>query len=210
MNNDSINRYFFVDYENVNHDGLNGITRLTESDSVRIYYSENAKTITFGLHKRIQESSADFEYIKVDIPIKNAIDCKILFDIQSIFSNNINAECLIVSKDGDYDKTIAKFNTCGYNVKKVMEICKIEQSKKCDINVTKQDEKKREAQVRSFFGRHFKESIYVEKKEEIISCILDSKTKLQINNKFMKYYPSEIVSEIYGRIQPLIKDMPGR
>ncbi|MDD6085909.1 MAG: hypothetical protein PUB76_08065 [Oscillospiraceae bacterium] len=32
-----IEKYFFIDYENVNKDGLNGISHLDKSDCVRIY-----------------------------------------------------------------------------------------------------------------------------------------------------------------------------
>lgn len=63
-------RYFFVDYENVNREGLNGISKLEETDCVRIYYSDAADTMTFGLHRRINASKAHFDYIKVQIPIK--------------------------------------------------------------------------------------------------------------------------------------------
>lgn len=68
-------RYFFVDYENVNRGGLNGIVKLSGEDCVRIYYSETAETLTFGLHRRIIASRAHFDYIKVQMPIKNAVDC---------------------------------------------------------------------------------------------------------------------------------------
>lgn len=44
---DNLKRYFLVDYENVNRDGLNGVTKLSEEDCVRIYYSESAQTMTF-------------------------------------------------------------------------------------------------------------------------------------------------------------------
>ena len=85
-------RYFLVDYENVNRDGLNGIVKLSEEDCVRIYYSEAAATMTFGLHRRINASRANFEYIKITIPIKNAVDCQILFDIRYISKLNRTAE----------------------------------------------------------------------------------------------------------------------
>lgn len=48
-------RYFFVDYENVNRDGMNGIVKLSDKDCVRVYYSDAAETLTFGLHRRIQD-----------------------------------------------------------------------------------------------------------------------------------------------------------
>ena len=70
---------------------------------------------------------------------------------------------------------------------------------------------KRESQVRSFFGQHFKKKIYVEHKEEIVSIILNGKTKQQINNGLLKVYSDgSVVSHIYQTIQPLIKDLPGK
>lgn len=206
-------RYFFVDYENVNRDGLNGITKLSEEDCVRIYYSESAETLTFGLHRRINASKAHFDYIKVQMPIKNAVDCQILFDIRDITKANRNAEYFIVSKDTDFDKAIEEFNAHNLKVKKVLEICKRdepikkEQPKKASAQSEKE---KREAQVRSFFGQHFKKKEYKDHKEDIIQAVLKGETKQQINNKLMKFYPNETVSEIYKKLQPLIKDLPGK
>jgi len=45
--------YFLIDYENVHVAGFEGITKLTDNDCVVIFYSENADTMTFGLHRRI-------------------------------------------------------------------------------------------------------------------------------------------------------------
>lgn len=69
---------------------------------------------------------------------------------------------------------------------------------------------KRESQIRSFFGKHFKKKIYVEKKEEIILSVLEAKTRQQVNNNLMKFFKSEEVKVIYERLQPLLKEMPGR
>lgn len=219
-------RYFLVDYENVNKDGLNGITKLTEEDCVRIYYSEAAETITFGLHRRINNSSAHFDYIKVQMPIKNAVDCQILFDLRDLTKEYRNAEYFIVSKDTDFDKAIEEFNTRNLNVKKVQEIAKRNepvkktQNKKTEPKQQpaqprkqqsqKSNKDKREAQIRSFFGQHFKMNLYTEHKEEIVQAILKAKTKQAVNNNLMKIYPSETVSVIYKTIQPLIKDLPGK
>lgn len=157
-------RYFLVDYENVNREGLNGITKLSSEDCVRVYYSDSAETITFRLHRRINASKAHFDYIKVEIPIKNAVDCQILFDIRDLAKENKNAEYFIVSKDTDFDKAIDVFNAHNLKVKKVLEICKRdetakkEQSKKVEQKqptkaeskkvTTKTGKDKREAQVR--------------------------------------------------------------
>ena len=70
---------------------------------------------------------------------------------------------------------------------------------------------KRESQIRSFFGQHFKEKKYVERKEEIIQIILKAETKQQVNNSLLKLYSDGTeVSYIYKTVQPLIKDLPGK
>ena len=219
-------RYFLVDYENVNRDGLNGVTRLTNEDCVRIYYSEAAETLTFGLHRRINVSKAHFDYIKVQMPIKNAVDCQILFDIRDLSKENRQAEYFIVSKDSDFDKAVEDFKGRKLKVKKVEEICKLtekkatpEQKKTTTTNNTKVAKKKvanssqkdkREAQIRSFFGQHFKKRIYVERKEEVIELLIKAKTKQEVNNGLLKHFANETVSAMLKTLEPLIKDLPGR
>lgn len=69
---------------------------------------------------------------------------------------------------------------------------------------------KREAQVRSFFGQHFKEKKYKQKKEIIIQAILKSKTKQQVNNALMRSFASEETGVIYKRLSPLLASLPGK
>lgn len=70
---------------------------------------------------------------------------------------------------------------------------------------------KRESQVRSFFGQHFRKKIYVEMKDEIINIILKAQTKQQVNNELLKLYSDgSVVKYIYQTVQPLIKDLPGK
>lgn len=70
---------------------------------------------------------------------------------------------------------------------------------------------KREAQVRSFFGQHFKKSIYTDHKEEIIKIIVSATSRQQVNNALMKLYADgKVVKHIHQVITPLIKDMPGQ
>ncbi len=209
-----IENYFFIDYENVNKDGLNGVSSLSENDTVRIYYSSNADTLTFGLHRRIVASKAVFEFVKVDIPIKNAIDCKLLFDMEESAKSKTAQTYYIVSKDTDFDKPIEMIKKKGVNVFKITEICNYKEKKPDDNSVEivpsqkNEKEKKRENQTRTFFGQHFKEVIYKEKKEEIITIILESKNKVELNNRLQKLYPGSVVKKIMTELKPLIKDLP--
>lgn len=213
-------RYFLVDYENVNRDGLNGVTKLNKEDCVRIYYSDAAATLTFGLHRRINSSKAHFEYIKVQIPIKNAVDCQILFDVRDLSKENRNAEYFIVSKDTDFNRAVEEFKSKKIRIKKVEEICKSSTEEKETIqskpqnnvfekeNPTKNN--KREAQVRSFFGRYFKDKQYVVQKENIIELLIKAESRQEINNGLQKYFVNGTVSSMLKILEPLIKDLPGK
>lgn len=81
----------------------------------------------------------------------------------------------------------------------------------CKFVTSKSKTAKRESQVRSFFGRHFKKKIYVDFKEEIIEIILNAKTRQQVNNELLKLYSDgNVVKHIYQTVKPLINDLPGK
>lgn len=82
---------------------------------------------------------------------------------------------------------------------------KAQETKSLSKNVSKE---KREAQVRSFFGRYFKKKVYIDKKEEIMQAVLKSGTKQQVKNNLMKHFTSKEVNTIYQRLEPLIKSLP--
>ena len=206
---------FLVDYENVNKDGLNGILGLNGGDCVRIYYSKSAETLTFGLHRRIIASKAVFEYVKLDLPIKNAIDCRILFDLEDFAKLHRAHNYYIVSKDSDFDRSIEIFRSSGINVSKISEICKYREKDAANEPETAAgaagntaDDRKREMQVRTFFGQHFKEKKYKEKKEQIITALLESKNKVQLNNSLSKLYEGAVVKVMLKELKPLISDLP--
>ncbi|MEE0266324.1 MAG: PIN domain-containing protein [Acutalibacteraceae bacterium] len=215
-------RYFLIDYENVNRDGLAGVTKLKKQDCVRIYYSASAETLTFGLHRRINASNAHFDYIKVQIPIKNAVDCQILFDIRDLAKENRMAEYFIISRDSDFDAAIKNFESRNLKVKKIEKICELSTSKNDIVKKANSNQSivavsksspfaqnsDREAQIRAFFERHYKKNKYSEHKESIIELLINAKTKKDINNGLLKYFDSSIVNDMMSRLSLLIKDLP--
>ena len=92
---------YFIDYENVRVGGFQGLENLTQEDKVYIFYTENADTMTFGLHRRLQESVAQICYIRVTAG-RNALD----FQLASYLGYRIAQapeECYtIVSKDNGF------------------------------------------------------------------------------------------------------------
>ena len=66
--------YFFVDYENVKNQGLEGIEELTAEDTVIVFYSQNANTMTFETHKKLCSAKANIVFERVNVGFKNALD----------------------------------------------------------------------------------------------------------------------------------------
>ena len=96
---------FLVDYENVNAAGLNGVSSLSAEDSVIIFYSEKAETMTFGLHRRLNESKASISFQKVSTGSKNALDFQLCTYLGYLIAQNGQSgqtDYYIVSEDQDY------------------------------------------------------------------------------------------------------------
>ena len=67
-----------------------------------------------------------------------------------------------------------------------------------------------EHKLRCYFGQHFKEKKYTQKKEDIIAAVQASHTKTQLNDKLTRLFPGADVKVILSRLKPLTRDWPGR
>ncbi|MFR2138035.1 MAG: hypothetical protein ACLS5A_08070 [Pseudoruminococcus massiliensis] len=130
-------------------------------------------------------------------------------DFNYIFSNKeLKQRCL----NGEKIKLVRTTDTPVITSNTESTVKKESAPKKKTASPSKKKTKpdKREAQVRSFFGQHFKEKKYKQKKEIIIQAILKSKTKQQVNNALMKSFASEETGVIYKRLSPLLASLPGK
>lgn len=214
-------KIFYVDYENVKDSGLNGIAKLSSDDVVRIYYSEDANKITFGTHRRIIESPAKFEYLRMrsDLKgVKNALDVILMKDMSERISEVKNAEFYIVSCDGDFDNYIAEKRKKKVNIYKITEVCQasktastssVNLNKNVNVKIIQDNRAKKEQAFRSYFGRNLK-SDYEEDKENILEAYMEAESRQEFNNNLQQYFYNDAVSDILRRMSGLIKDMPGR
>lgn len=96
------NRYFLVDYENVHMTGLEGIEELSKTDTVYIFYSMNADSLSFEVMKLLSTAKAHIEYIKVNTQGRNALDFQLSSYIGYLLGRHEGARCYIVSNDKGY------------------------------------------------------------------------------------------------------------
>ena len=185
--------YYFVDYENVKMDGLNGINKLEPSDKVCIFYSEHADTLTFDLHKRLNESKATITFQKVEVGHKNALDFQLVTFLGYEIASKKEDDYYIVSKDTGYT------SVCNYWKKRKVGISIIANLTRLNIILEQQQLLQKVEKL-------------VNDKEiakEVTDYIIKYKTKQGINNALVQQYKSKQAGEIYQAIKPLIKDKKG-
>ncbi|MCQ2081745.1 MAG: PIN domain-containing protein [Lachnospiraceae bacterium] len=191
--------YYLVDYENVKTQGLNGVNKLPKEDVVCIFYSENADNLTFGLHRRLNESKANIIFQKVEVGHKNALDFQLSSYLGYIIHENFDTpyDYYIVTKDKGYESLANYWKKRKVNVSLVVDVAK--QSEQSAKNAL-------EKQVAE---------LIMDKSEagNICNIIQQYKTKQGINNALMKKYPSKDnkkSSEIYTAIKPLLAEKKGK
>lgn len=191
--------YYLVDYENVKTQGLNGVNKLPEEDVVCIFYSENADNLTFGLHRRLNESKANIIFQKVEVGHKNALDFQLSSYLGYIIRENENKpyDYYVVTKDKGYESLVNYWRKKKVNVSLVVDVAK--QSEQGAQNAL-------EKQVADLIKDKAEASA-------ISKIIQQYKTKQGINNALMKKYSSKDnkkASEIYTAIKPLLAEKKGK
>ena len=207
--------YFLIDYENVRVAGFDGLTGLTENDVVIVFYSVNADKLTFGLHRRMNESKATFQFQKISVGEKNALDFQLCSYLGFLIRDNIGE-----------DKTT---NDCRYyivsNDKAYAVLSDYWKRKGTDVaivaNLNKSPVKPAEEE-KALPHTTNPQNILSELEQKLIDVLPDKadtaevakiinhyKTKQGVNNGLTKKFPQQKVGSIYKAIKPLIADKKG-
>ncbi|MBP3856161.1 MAG: hypothetical protein IK990_11195 [Ruminiclostridium sp.] len=231
--NYEVENYYFVDYENVASGGLAGVECLGKSDRVRIFYGSTAGHVAFELLVKIAGSDAEFEFCKVEFTLKNALDFRLLFDIDDISRSLSVKNYYIVSNDTDYDEQMKLLRTRGINISKVSDIAESRSGKKSGKaaknggktaekaaavpeektegkNAGKtapkkqSKQKQREAEIRALVNGQFGDKDFRGRKDDIAEELIAVKTKAELNNRLQKKFGNAEVKEILSRLKPYI------
>jgi len=189
--------YFLVDYENVKTQGLNGVNKLSEEDTVCIFYSENADSLTFGLHRRLNESKANILFQRVEVGQKNALDFQLSSYLGYLIHENIDNpyNYFIVTKDKGYESLIPYWKKKKINVSIV-------------VDVSGQNAQVIQNELESQVAELIKDKSDA---PAIAKIIQSYKTKQGVNNGLTRQFrDGKKTSEIYNAIKPLIADKKGR
>lgn len=196
-------RCFFIDYENVDTPGLDGLTKLKKGDIVYIFYSERHSRLTFGLHRRINEANQKgviFYYHKTNSNQKNALDQELIDELRNILPKDIKASYYIISKDKGYNKYINNWNKEGYNVNLFRNISEGNMDKKTEL-----ENKIRSRLVKD--KRNMTFNLSDEEITKIANFIMSSEEKTELNKYLQTMFSSKDVKYIFTRLRDITYDM---
>ncbi len=193
--------YYLVDYENVHKAGLSGMEELKKSDTVYIFYSEHADSLSFQELNSMENTKAVVHRIKVDTEGKNALDFQLSTYVGYLIGINEHCRCYIVSNDKGYHNVQEFWKSRGAKIKMIpcirsqtdtagiMKKTELFDALK-DVSVT--DEEKRQAA--EIVRKHLK-----------IGAPQLSRLKVNINNELVHTFGVEKTKLIYAVVKPLIK-----
>ena len=176
-----------IDYENVKLAGLKGIENLQEDDVVFLFYSENANTLTFSMHRKINSCKAQFNLTEVKTGKANALDFQLVTYLGYLIAMAPKNNYFIVSQDKDRGLAVSLVS-----------------------DLAGRDESKVEDQLTKDVRNLVNDRATADK---VTRIILKYKTKQGINNALVREFPSQDnkkASELYKAIKPLLKDKKGK
>lgn len=184
---------YLVDYENVNVKGLAGVEKLSASDKIIIFYSEQCGTLTFDLHERLNKSEAALEFVKASTGSKNSLDFQLVTYLGWLVAQSPKDSFVIVSRDDGFKSTVKFWEARSLKVSMA-------------LNLTGQSKAGLEAQIASLIPD------YPDDVPFIASCLDKYKTKQGLNNALQKQFSNDgkKVGVIYKSLRPLLTGMKGQ
>lgn len=202
--------FYYVDFENVGKNGVNGIEKLTQDDCVTIYYSNNPN-IDMKTVINLFQTPAKLQFFKLLDSINlmnrtNALDIILLADISRI-AQILKADdyAYIISNDKGYDPAIQEINEI-HHFKNILRKTSI-----ASPDVTKTITKSSfidEIKLNQLFEKQL--SKFNTKKNIIIQIVTGSKSRCEINNKIVKHFTNEQTKLIMSALKPIIQMLPGQ
>ncbi|MFR3505577.1 MAG: PIN domain-containing protein [Waltera sp.] len=113
--------YYLIDFENVKSRGMEGVELLAKEDTVCIFYSDNADSMTFDLHRKLNETKAQIIYHKVAVGTKNALDFQLATYLGYLIceqqKEGIHPDYFIVTKDNGFTSLMVYWKAQGVPVR---------------------------------------------------------------------------------------------
>lgn len=104
---------YYIDYENVHNEGLKGVQKLQQGDSLYLFYSVKADTLKIDVVRQLMECPAQISFDKIINGVENALDFQLITALMCNYTPD--EDYYIISRDKGYDAAIemaGKQNRC--------------------------------------------------------------------------------------------------
>lgn len=184
--------FYFVDYENVNTEGLQGIEALTASDEVVVFYSEHADRLTFDLHRRINESKAQVSYFKVSACKKNALDFQLVSYLGYLVAQNPGQRFCIISRDTGFQSVVRFWAEQQIAIEQTHDLASCQQQRQPAAQSDPLEQ-----QVAQLVGNKDTAAL-------VTDCLQRSRNKQELHNMLAAALRSDEVGKIYKKVKHLL------
>ena len=204
--------YYLVDLENVGLDGIHLEERLPPDDIIHIFSTVNGPKIDITTLAKLDRSSLAFHEVP---PGKQSLDMRLVSFLGFLIKGDPLSHFVIISRDKDYDDVLSYWRAEGIAVQRremLQDFGKPDKTglRTKPVNDEGAGDRTREKAVRSFVDANFPGKKYKDSRDDIVKAVVNSKTRSQVNNNLVKLFPSSEMKAAYGRLKPLIKDLPGQ
>lgn len=195
--------HYLIDYENVMSVGLNGLSELTENDTVIIFYSENSDKLNFETHQQLIETKAAVQYQKAESGTKNALDFQLASYLGYLISDTNtteNEKYYIVTKDNGFSVLKKYWNKRNICIDIICDLTGLQIHSESEKITAESDTEKILAKVLSG---------YINSKDEIntvVKIIKNAETRTEIISNLSNLYKDRRLNLIYEVITPYIED----
>ena len=195
--------YYLIDYENVRTAGLEGCDKLLPDSKIIIFFTPNANKL--DMDALADNTASDIKMICVPAG-KQSADMHLVSYLGYLFGKE---ECtvVIISSDTDFDNII-KF----WREKRGMTVSRQTQIKQNTESSQKKETQRipstKEKNARELFNEKLNKSPYKEKKEQLLTLLLNAKDKQSFNNALTKIIPSPKIPLVMETFKDMIALLP--
>jgi len=183
---------YFVDYENVQLSGLNGIEKLGKNDKVVIFYSKNAEAMPLTLCDALSDSETTVVYVRNERIGMNSLDYQLSSFLGFMIGEAPSANFYIISKDTGFEAVLDFWNYRNVPIIRARSLAETPAVVHADFKLPPD------------VAEALKDEKFSQLELVTIARIMRiSKTKELLHNNLMKNFTKD-VRRLYGKLKNLI------
>lgn len=216
----AVETHYLIDYENDGKNGLKGCEKLSSSDFIHLFYTDNSKNITLDIFTNDGKSKFDVKKVPVG---DQSLDKHLIAYLGYLVGKNANipTEYVIISSDKGYDKvceflqgecgkTIAVSRRSTIAIKQVAQKREVKQNAKKKTSVSKVDSANKTKlnqqiqQALSSSETQYRPGVVNKVTKVVTSLYGNEKFMNDVHNALCSMYPEDYL-DIYEDIKPIIR-----